>query len=234
MSPREEEHREEPVRVTDRRRIDPETGQVRPPGGPVDEADLDEVAVEYHDAEPVGAEDAVDSGVEEGAADEGMDPLQTELLERTADLQRVSAEYANYRRRVERDRQQVIGTAKASVVSSLLGVLDDLARARSHGDLQGPLKAVSDKLTDALVGQGLAAFGAEGDPFDPALHEAVSHEGSGGEPVLSAVMRQGYRFGDRVLRPAMVAVSEDPVPDAGSAPAEDAAATSAVQDKPAE
>jgi len=87
-------------------------------------------------------------------------------------------------------------------------VLDDVDRARAHGDLDGPFKAVSEKLSTALTGIGLTSFGSEGDAFDPALHEAVSHEGSGGEPVLSMVMRQGYRFGDRVLRPAMVAVSE--------------------------
>jgi len=133
---------------------------------------------------------------------------EAQLLERTADLQRVSAEYANYRRRVERDRQLVIDGAKASVVTALLGVLDDVDRARAHGDLDGPFKAVSEKLSTALTGIGLTSFGSEGDAFDPALHEAVSHEGSGGEPVLSMVMRQGYRFGDRVLRPAMVAVSE--------------------------
>ena len=97
------------------------------------------------------------------------------------------------------------------MVAALLGVLDDVERARTHGDLDGPFKAVAEKLTTALTGIGLTAFGAEGDAFDPALHEAVAHEGSGGEPVLSMVMRQGYRFGDRVLRPAMVAVNEDAV-----------------------
>lgn len=93
------------------------------------------------------------------------------------------------------------------MVGELIGVLDDLDRARSHGDLDsGPLKAVADKLTGALTSLGLSEFGAEGDPFDPSLHEAVQHEGDGHDPVLGTVMRKGYKFGDRVLRHAMVAV----------------------------
>lgn len=212
MTPRQEDPREEPVRFTDKRRIDPETGQVRTPAAePADNRDSAEIleaeVVGFHDAEPTAAEEA---GFDEGEVDEAPSP-EAQLLERTADLQRVSAEYANYRRRVERDRQLVIDGAKASVVTALLGVLDDVDRARAHGDLDGPFKAVSEKLSTALTGIGLTSFGSEGDAFDPALHEAVSHEGSGGEPVLSMVMRQGYRFGDRVLRPAMVAVSETPV-----------------------
>ncbi|WP_420107325.1 nucleotide exchange factor GrpE [Nocardia asteroides] len=136
-------------------------------------------------------------------------PVSDELAERTADLQRLTAEYANYRRRVERDRQANIDAAKAAVVTELLGVLDDLDRARAHGDLEtGPLKAVADKLETALTKQGLVEFGAIGDPFDPTLHEAVQHEGSGADPVIGVVMRKGYRFGERVLRHAMVGVTD--------------------------
>ncbi len=218
MSPREDEREREPVTITDRRRIDPETGRVRVVDTAAADVDPSEPpvvappAAEPHDAEPSLAEEAallgevVDADVtEEGA----LDPVQVELAERTADLQRVSAEYANYRRRVDRDRQSVVDGAKAQVAVALIGVLDDLDRARSHGDLEGPLKAVADKLSDALTGQGLVSYGAVGDAFDPALHEAVSHSGEGGAPVLEVVMRQGYRFGERVLRPAMVAVTED-------------------------
>lgn len=185
-----------------------------------------------HDAEPSAAEEAELLGSEaedgSGAPDE-LDPVQVELLERTADLQRVSAEYANYRRRVDRDRQVVIDGAKAQVALALLPVLDDLDRAHSHGDLQGPLKSVADKLTDALTGQGLAAFGEVGDAFDPALHEAVAHSGDGGAPVLEVVMRPGYRFGERVLRPAMVAVTEDGVAQASPG---DAGSEGPVSDHP--
>jgi molecular chaperone GrpE len=218
VSPREDEREREPVTITDRRRIDPETGRARVVDTAAADVDPSEPPVVEppvgapHDAEPSLAEEAALLGevldaevTEEGA----LDPVQLELAERTADLQRVSAEYANYRRRVDRDRQSVVDGAKAQVAVALIGVLDDLDRARSHGDLEGPLKAVADKLVDALTGQGLASYGAVGDAFDPALHEAVSHSGDGGAPVLDMVMRQGYRFGERVLRPAMVAVTED-------------------------
>jgi molecular chaperone GrpE len=92
-----------------------------------------------------------------------------------------------------------------------LPVLDDLDNARSHGDLEsGPLKAVADKLIGALEGVGLLAFGVEGDEFDPSLHEAVQHEGDGSNPVIGTVMRRGYRFGDQVLRHALVGVVDTP------------------------
>ena len=93
-------------------------------------------------------------------------------------------------------------------------MLDDLDRARSHGDLEsGPLKSVADKLVTALEGLGLSGFGAEGDEFDPALHEAVQHEGDGTHPVVGTVMRRGYKVGDQVVRHALVGVV-DTVPDA--------------------
>jgi molecular chaperone GrpE len=136
--------------------------------------------------------------------------LAAQLDERTADLQRVSAEYANYRRRVDRDREAVVASAKASLVGELLTVLDDVARAQQHGDLTGPFKAVADKLVAALNRAGLEPFGVEGDEFDPSVHEAVQHTTSPdvSGPTVSIVMRQGYRIGERVLRPAMVAVTD--------------------------
>ena len=112
-------------------------------------------------------------------------------------------------------------------------MLDDLDRARSHGDLEsGPLKSVADKLSGVLESLGLVAFGAEGDEFDPSLHEAVQHEGDGSNPVIGTVMRQGYKLGDQVLRHAMVGVvdtvpthgiSEPTRPTTTDAPAEQAA-----------
>jgi molecular chaperone GrpE len=192
----------EQVTVTDKRRIDPETGQVR------------HVA---SGAAPSGAApDAADpkAGPGEATADK--------VAELTADLQRVQADYANYRKRALRDQEAIAERAKAAVVSQLLGVLDDLDRARSHGDLEsGPLKLVADKLLSALTGLGLAAFGAEGDDFDPVLHEAVQHEGDGSEgskPVIGNVMRHGYKLGDQVLRHALVGVV-DTIPDDSTADA---------------
>jgi len=124
-----------------------------------------------------------------------------------ATLQRVKAEYDNYRKRSVRQEQAAAERAKAGVATQLLPVLDDLDRARSHGDLEsGPLKSVADKLTAALENIGLVAFGVEGDEFDPSLHEAVQHEGDGSNPVIGTVMRQGYKFGDHILRHALVGV----------------------------
>ena len=105
----------------------------------------------------------------------------------------MKAEYDNYRKRSVRQEQAAADRAKAGVVMQLLPVLDDLDRARRHGDLEsGPLKSVADKLAAALEGIGVVAFGIEGDQFDPAKHEAVQHEGDGANPVIGMVMRQGY------------------------------------------
>ncbi|WP_395308585.1 nucleotide exchange factor GrpE [Mycobacterium sp. AMU20-3851] len=176
---------EEPVVITDKRRIDPETGEIRDPStGPA----------------PSGS--APEPGAEPVASEEG-----DKVAELTADLQRVQAEFANYRKRALRDQQVSADRVKAAVITQLLGVLDDLDRARSHGDLEsGPLKSVADKLVSTLEGLGLTAFGAEGDEFDPALHEAVQHEGDGSAPVVGTVMRRGYKVGDVVVRHAMVGV----------------------------
>jgi molecular chaperone GrpE len=177
----------EPVIVTDKRRIDPETGEVREAASP----------------------GPAPSGSVPGSAAETAD----KVAELTADLQRVQADFANYRKRALRDQQLFAERAKAAVVSQLLGVLDDLDRARSHGDLEsGPLRAVADKLVSALEGLGLSGFGEEGDEFDPSLHEAVQHEGDGSKPVVGNVMRRGYKVGDLVVRHALVGVV-DTVPD---------------------
>ncbi|MCW2561333.1 MAG: nucleotide exchange factor GrpE, partial [Mycobacterium sp.] len=112
-----------------------------------------------------------------------------------------------------RQEQAAAERAKAGVAAQLVPVLDDLDRARNHGDLEsGPLKSVADKLNTALENIGLVAFGAEGDAFDPSLHEAVQHEGDGSNPVIGTVMRQGYKIGDHILRHAMVGVI-DTVPE---------------------
>jgi len=197
----------EPVTVTDKRRIDPQTGAVRE-----------------------GATGAAPSGAAPHPAKAEIEALDKEtadkVTELTADLQRVQADFANYRKRALRDQQVAAERAKAAVVSQLLGVLDDLDRARSHGDLEsGPLKSVADKLATALEGLGLSAFGDEGEDFDPLLHEAVQHEGDGSKPIVGSVLRRGYRLGDQVLRHALVGVV-DTVPDeeeAKSEPAEEAA-----------
>lgn len=190
----------EPVTVTDKRRIDPDTGEIRDsaagpaPSGPAP------------------------------AAGPVADTAEVDELKST--LQRVKAEYDNYRKRALRDQQLTADRAKVTIVTQLLPVLDDLDRARSHGDLEtGPLKSVADKLATALEGLGLSGFGDEGDDFDPALHEAVQHEGDGTHPVVGTVMRRGYKVGDQVVRHALVGVV-DTVPDADNT---DAASREAAQ-----
>ena len=133
-----------------------------------------------------------------------------QLAERTADLQRLQAEYANYRKRVDRDRVLVGEVATARVLVALVPVLDDIERADAHGDVTGPFRSVADKLTAALDKLGLAPFGAEGEPFDPSQHEAVMHDERDdiAVPTTTTIMRRGYRVGDRLLRPAMVGVSD--------------------------
>ena len=135
--------------------------------------------------------------------------IELQLAERTEDLQRVSAEYANYRRRTERERTLIAEQAKAKFAEQLLPLVDDLDLAAQHGDLeQGPLKAFSDKLHSILEGQKIAAFGAEGEPFDPEVHEAVQDLSAGETKVIGTVLRKGYKIGDRLIRNAMVIIGD--------------------------
>ena len=184
---------DEPDRVVihDRRRIDPITGEVRHP-----------------DPDP-----AADRATSVAPPLPGVGrSSEAELAERTADLQRLQAEFANYRKRVDRDRVVVGELAAGRVIADLLPVLDDIDRARAHGDLTGAFKAVADQLDTVLAKHGLVAFGEVGDRFDPARHEAVMHEESTAVqvPTTTTVMRRGYEHHDRLLRPAMVGVT-DPV-----------------------
>jgi molecular chaperone GrpE len=187
---------QEPVVIRDRRRIDPETGEVRVPEGE---------AAATPRAEPAPSDPTASLAAAELAA---------QVAERTADLQRITAEYANYRRRVDRDREAVLVTARTQFVGELLTVLDDIDRAETHGDLTGPFKAVGDKITSVVQKLGLESFGLVGEPFDPSVHEAVQHDVADGQgptvAVLAAVLRPGYRIADRVLRPAMVTVVDRP------------------------
>ncbi|WAL65820.1 nucleotide exchange factor GrpE [Amycolatopsis cynarae] len=187
----------EPVVVRDRRKIDPETGQVRPQA-------TEEASATAEASGPELGATTVDDAV--GVQSD----LEKQLAERTADLQRLQAEYANYRKRVDRDREAVVAAAKASVVNDLLPLLDDLERAEAHGDLTGAFKAVGDKLVAGLQRAGLEPFGGEGDPFDPSVHEAVQHSTSPdvSGPTVTTVLRRGYRFGERVLRAALVGVTD--------------------------
>jgi molecular chaperone GrpE len=184
----EEVEREgEGVRVTDRRRIDPETFEVR--------------------QQAAGAPDDLAS---QAAVVEGdVQAVEGKVAELTEDLQRVHAEYANYRKRVEREREVLRDLAVANALTEILPVLDDIDRAREHDELHGAFKTVGENLEQAVTKLGLERFGAEGEAFDPNLHEALTSEASDevSEPTVIRVYQPGYRFGDRVMRPARVAVA---------------------------
>jgi len=189
----------ERVVIRDKRRIDPKTGQVRPASDSGAGPRPDPVADDSLEAELAGGED-----------DPVLAELRSEIAERTGDLQRLQAEYANYRKRMDRDRALIAEAATGSVVAGFLPVLDDLDRAREHGDMVGGLKSVADQIDSVLANLGLVAFGEVGDPFDPTIHEAVLHDTSEevDVPTCTTVMRKGYRIGERLLRPAMVGVSD--------------------------
>jgi molecular chaperone GrpE len=198
MTEHPEDEGTEPRRVVvrDKRRVDP-SGAVRELDAP------EETAPEMEPVGPTTGDIRAESFVE-------LRQAQAMLDERTADLQRVKAEFDNYRKRVERDRTAMAEQAMAGVLVHLLPVLDDIDRAREHGEVTGGFKSVADALDTALQKLGLERFGEAGDPFDPLLHEAVTHQHSDEvtAPTCVAVLRPGYRFAERLLRPAMVAVAE--------------------------
>lgn len=149
----------------------------------------------------------------EDAEEEPLSDSEQKIAELTDDLQRLGAEYTNYRRRTERERQGVIDSSKATVVAQLLPILDDLDMAAQHGDLDaGPLKAFADKFRSTLTGLGLERFGETGEEFNPDIHEAIQDVSSGEDKALGTVLRPGYRFKDSVVRTAMVII-DDPVED---------------------
>lgn len=187
---------------------------------------VDEAAEAQADAATAGTAEA-EAAVEDAARDIADDDasaensLEAQLAERTEDLQRLNAEYTNYRRRTERDRQAVIETTKAKALADFLPILDDLELARQHGDLnEGPLKAIADKLTGVLTNNQLTPFGAEGDAFDPEVHEAVQDLSTGDEQVIGTVLRRGYTVGERVVRTAVVIIA-DPAESADTADSPD-------------
>ncbi|MFI5976380.1 nucleotide exchange factor GrpE [Streptomyces sp. NPDC051452] len=179
------------------------------------------------DAEPKAAPEEGAAPAGDVNADAGLvaqlDQVRTALGERTADLQRLQAEYANYRRRVERDRVAVKEIAIANLLTELLPVLDDIGRAREHGELVGGFKSVAESLETVAAKMGLQQFGKEGEPFDPTIHEALMHSYAPDvtETTCVAILQPGYRIGERTIRPARVAVAE-PQPGAQTVKAEDA------------
>ncbi|WP_246847021.1 MULTISPECIES: nucleotide exchange factor GrpE [unclassified Corynebacterium] len=185
---------------------------------------LENLEAQLKDADP-GAEAEVDSTdtVEETAeTEEDTQPsLEDQLAERTEDLQRLSAEYANYRRRTERERKAGVENVKAQVLTQLLPILDDLELAEQHGDLeQGPLKSFRDKFVSVLDTFKVTPFGAAGEVFDPERHEAVQDLSTGDDKYIGTVLRLGYQVEERLLRTAMVIIV-DPVDSEAESTAED-------------
>ncbi len=183
--------------IRDKRRIDPETGLVREVVATAAAAPTDALAAEEAAAELVEVDLAA---------------LEAELSERTADVQRVHAEYANYRKRVARVRELVRDQAAAAVLAELLTILDDIDRAREHDELAGGFKSVAEALEATVDKLGLERYGTAGEPFDPNVHEALIHsrDDSVTETTCIAVLQPGYRYAGRVLRPARVAVADPP------------------------
>ena len=201
-------HDETPVEGTEPTDGEQETVAPRPgprPGGPPEDH---RVAHTFGDAAgEMSDESDVESSGDQAASDE-LTLAQTALAERTLDLQRLQAEFLNYKRRVERDRELVKQNATFGVLSGLLPVLDDIDRAREHGELEGGFKAVADSFERIVTALGLTKYGAKGDEFDPKVHEALMH---GHSPdvtttTVDVVAHAGYRIGDRVLRAAKVTV----------------------------
>ena len=150
------------------------------------------------------------------AVDEVLNETTTEVdvvATLTSDLQRLQAEYANYRKRVDRDRQLTSELAFATVLSELLPVLDDLERASEHGELTGGFKAVSDRINAIVEKLGLSKFANAPVPFNPEIHEALTHETSSEvtQPTATKILQPGYKFKERVIRAARVAVTDPEV-----------------------
>ncbi|MBN9645196.1 nucleotide exchange factor GrpE [Corynebacterium mendelii] len=172
-----------------------------------DTADLD-AGNDTPDAAEADASAAGDNGDSAGEEESSNPTVEDQLAERTEDLQRVTAEYANFRRRTARERDALVAHAKSSVVTEFLPVMDDLDLVDQHGDLTGPLKAVHDKITGTFGKLGVTRFGDPGDGFDPEIHEAVQDISSGDDKVIGTVLRPGYMFGDRLVRTAMVIIAD--------------------------
>jgi molecular chaperone GrpE len=166
----------EDVKITDKRKVDPQTGAPR----------------SQDQGEPV--------------VETPVDPI-TEL---TADLQRIQAEYANYRKRVDRDREVTRELIVSGILAEFLPVIDDIGRARTHGELDGAFKSVGEALESTVQRLGLRPFGEPGDEFDPTRHEAIAHEHSDevDKPTCAIIYQPGYEFNGKIIRAAIVSVSD--------------------------
>jgi molecular chaperone GrpE len=195
-------------RFTDKRRIDPETGELRQPPGEYHAGSDDPLA--HLDFEP----EALTVVDEEPVADTALAAAEALAAERLEDLQRLQAEYVNYRKRVDRDRSVARTDTVVQIAEALIPVLDDIALARLHGELtDGPFASIAEKFEQMLTRFDVERYGEVGEAFDPKVHEALMHQHSSevAGPTVVQVLQDGYRVGERIVRAARVAVAE---PDA--------------------
>jgi len=215
MADKDERHENEEPVIRDKRRIDPETGDVREPDASAvgDDSLAAEAAADVPADEAADAADSPDAAEDLSAADqELLDQAAKDLVaEMRSDMLRAQAELVNFRNRVERDRVANREAVIAEVIRSLIPALDDLARAEAHGDLVegAPLTIVAQKIRGSFEKYGLKQVGVKGEPFDPAFHEAMVQLPSTDVTVntIADVIEPGYILGDRLVRPAKVAVS---------------------------
>lgn len=185
--------------------LNPEEGEPRPEVEEVVQQPSRDPAPSPEGDEPEAAESPE---VPEAEADE-LTVTRMELEERTLDLQRLQAEFLNYKRRVERDRELLRENATYAALTPIIDVLDTIDRAREHEPLDGGFKATAEQLERVVAGLGLVKFGEVGDAFDPTVHEALSHIGTDAEVEVTTckvVAKAGYKIGDRVVRAAQVLV----------------------------
>lgn len=176
-----------------------------------DDGDADALDAGIDTAELAEVAAALDQVAADAEAESTEPSLEEQLAERTNDLQRLGAEYANYRRRTQAEREQVIENAKAQVVMRFLPIVDDFGLAEQHGDLaEGPMKAFHDKFMNVLDGLKLQAFGDPGDEFDAETYEAVQDMSTGDTKTVGTVLRKGYKLNGRLLRTAMVIIADPP------------------------
>ena len=157
-------------------------------------------------SEEIGLDDPITETIEEVVPDQVIDPVAT----LTNDLQRLQAEYANYRKRIERDRLVAHEMAIGAVLTELLALLDAVDLAEQHGEVTGGFKAVADQLNSITSRIGLEKYGSEGEAFDPQIHEALMHETSAdvAVPTATKILQPGYKYKERILRPARVSVTD--------------------------
>jgi molecular chaperone GrpE len=188
-----------------------ETGAPTPEGvGATDGADeARAIADLIEEGGPLEPQDMLDQVEEQAAEGDPLAVVERALAERTLDLQRLQAEYVNYKKRVDRDRELIKENATYAALAPIVEVLDTIDRAREHEPLEGGFKAVAEQLERVVAGVGLVKYGEPGEPFDPTLHEALSHLGTDAEvevTTIKVVAKAGYKIGERVVRAAQVLV----------------------------